>query len=303
MLHTPTRRLGAAVAATALSAGAMVAMAAPAATAATLSTSYTCTFPVLGAQPVAVAIDAPLLPPTAPAGLDAPALPLTISATLGKPVVDTLRSIGWTSVAATSADMKASVVKAGATVSSADVAIDNAAFPAATLPAADAADGTLKLSTPATAGATTAPFNMPGTGTYAINAPATFTMTAIKQDGSKIEGIPCAVTPGSSALLSNITLSANDATVVAKAKKVKAGKDAKIKVTVSAENEAPTGKVTAMIGSKKVGKGTIDAKGKVTLVVKAKKLKAGKKNNVKLSYAGDDFTAAGKTKVKVTVAK
>ena len=50
MLHTATRRLGAVVAASALSAGALVAMAPPAANAATAATTYTCTFPSLGAN-------------------------------------------------------------------------------------------------------------------------------------------------------------------------------------------------------------------------------------------------------------
>ena len=38
------------------------------------------------------------------------------------------------------------------------------------------------------------------------------------------------------------------------------------------------------------------------LTIKPKSLKAGK-HKVKLSYAGDDFTAAGKSKVVVTVTK
>lgn len=102
----------------------------------------------------------------------------------------------------------------------------------------------------------------------------------------------------------SITVAANAATVRAKAtsKKIKAGKTAKVKVTVSADNEVPTGKVVAMIGKKKVGKGTLNARGKTVLKIKAKKLKVGK-NKIKFSYAGDDFTAAGKSKVVVKVTK
>ena len=87
-----------------------------------------------------------------------------------------------------------------------------------------------------------------------------------------------------------------------KAKKVATGKNAKVKVKVTAPNEDPTGKVRAKIGTKQVAKGTIDASGKVTLTIKARKLKVGK-NKVKLSYVGDDFTAPGKTKVIVRVTK
>ena len=49
--------------------------------------------------------------------------------------------------------------------------------------------------------------------------PAAFTLTAIKQDGAKLENIPCALTPGSSNLLSTIALTANESTVAGKAKK------------------------------------------------------------------------------------
>ena len=81
MLHTTTRRLGAAVAATALSSGALVAMAAPAANAATVDTTYTCVFPCLGVKDIPVSINA-TLPPTAPAGFDAPAIPVLLTVTL-----------------------------------------------------------------------------------------------------------------------------------------------------------------------------------------------------------------------------
>ena len=96
-------------------------------------------------------------------------------------------------------------------------------------------------------------------------------------------------------------MEANAATVTGKAKKVTIGKKAKVKVKVAADNEIPSGKVIAKIGSKQVGKGMLDAKGKAVVTIKAKALKAGK-NKVKLSYAGDDFTSAGKSMFVVTVA-
>lgn len=306
MLHTPTRRLGAAVAATALSAGALVAMTAPAATAATVDTTFTCAFPALGAKDIPVSITA-TLPAGAPAGFDAPAIPVLLAVTLPGDVVDAAKGLfGATEIGGFSNDMVATLTEGTSTTSAADLALLNAKFPAVAVPATAGSPLTINTPSPLAPGAvpaTTAPANLPGTGTYGINVPSAFKFTATKQgDATMLADVPCTLKPGSLTSLGSITLTANDPTVVAKAKNVKAGKDAKVKVKVSADNEDPTGKVIAKIGSKKVGKGTIDAKGKVTIVVKAKKLKTGK-NKVKLSYAGDDFTAAGKSKVVVKVAK
>ncbi|WP_248582919.1 DUF6801 domain-containing protein [Nocardioides sp. InS609-2] len=306
MLHTTSRRLAATVAATALGAGALVAMAAPAANAATLDTSYTCTFPIVGAQPVVVKIDAPLLPPTAPAGLDAPALPLSLTATLNKPVVDLLRNLGYTTVSATSTDMKATVVETGSTTSSADVLLENVVTVPAAIPAANTGDGSLKVVTPAAGGtaksASTAAFNMPDAGSYAINAPASFSLTAIKQDGTQAGGIACALTAGAKNTIASLTLAKNESATTGKtAKKVTpVGKLAKLKVAVAADNEIPSGTVKVLKGKKVLGKGTLNSNGKVS--VKLKKTLPVGVTKVTVSYLGDGYTEVSTSKkVKIKV--
>ena len=92
MLHNASRRLGAVAAAGALTAGALVALSSPAATAATASTTYTCTFPSLGARDIPVSITA-TLPAAANAGLDAPAIPVLLSVTLPGDVVDAAKGL------------------------------------------------------------------------------------------------------------------------------------------------------------------------------------------------------------------
>ena len=57
---------------------------------------------------------------------------------------------------------------------------------------------------------------------------------------------------------------------------------------MEAANEVPTGKVKVMKGKKMLGKGTLNAKGKVTVTLK-KALPAGK-TEVKVLYLGDDYT-------------
>lgn len=304
MLHTSSRRLGAAVAATALGAGALVTMAAPAATAATIDTTYTCVFPGLGAKDIPVSINA-TLPATAPAGFDAPAIPVLLTVTLPGDVVDAAKGVfKATAIGGFSTDMKATLTEAGSTTSAADLALLNAKFPAVAVPATANTPLTITTPSPLVAGAvpaTTAPVNLPGTGTYGINVPSAFKFTATKQgDEVMLADVPCALKAGSTASLGSINLTANKSTVTGKAKKVATGKKAKVKVKVAAPNEDPTGKVVARIGTKRVAKGVIDEAGKVTLTVKPKALKVGK-NKIKLTYVGDDFTAAGKDKVILKV--
>lgn len=306
MLHTSSRRLGAAVAATALGAGALVTMAAPAANAATVDTTYTCNFPGLGAKDIPVQLNA-TLPPEAPAGFDAPAIPVLLTVTLPGDVVDAAKGLFQaTAIGGFSNDMIATLTEGTSTTSAADLALLNAKFPAVAVPATANTPLTITTPSPLAPGAvpaTTTPVSLPGTGTYGINVPSAFKFTATKQgDAVMLADVPCALKVGSAASLGSITLAANDATVTGKAKKVTEAKKAKAKVVVkvTADNEDPTGKVTAMIGQKKVGKANLNAQGKAVVKIKAKFLKVGK-NKIKLTYAGDDFTDAGKSKSKVVL--
>ena len=184
MLHTSTRRIGAAVAATALSAGALVAVSAPAAQAATGGHHLHLRVPGLGAKDIPVGITA-TLPSAANAGLDVPAIPVLLSVTLPADVVSAAKGLFQaTSIGGFSNDMVATLDD----LSSSDCRRPGA--PGRPVPAgrrADPPNQPLTLNTPnplATPGvvpATTVPVNLPGKGTYDIAVPSAFKFTATKQ--------------------------------------------------------------------------------------------------------------------------
>jgi hypothetical protein len=307
MLHTSTRRLGAAVAATALSAGALVAVSAPAAQAATVAATFTCTFPSLGAKDIPVGITA-TLPSAANAGLDAPAIPVLLSVTLPGDVVDAAKGLFQaTSIGGFSNDMVATLDDLSSS-DSADLALQDVRFPQTNVPILPNQPLTLNtpnpLATPGVIPATTVPVNLPGKGTYDIAVPSAFKFTATKQgDVVMLADVPCALKAGSPASLGSIVLAANESTTKAKpAKKVtKLGTKTKLKVVVDADNEVPTGKVKVMKGQKMLGKGSLNAKGKVTVTLK-KKLPKGK-TVVKVLYRGDDYTNVSRDKKVVIKVK
>lgn len=302
MLHTASRRLGAVVAAGALGAGAFVAMATPA-QAVTANTTFTCTFPALGAKDIPVAITA-TLPATANAGFDAPAIPVLLDVTLPGDVVDAAKGLFQaTSIGGFSNDMVATLDDRDST-DAADLALQKVTFPQTAVPTTPNTE--LKLSTPnplvaGTTPATTVPVSLPGAGTYDVVVPQAFKFTATKQgDVAMLTDVPCALKAGSASSLGSVTLTANEATVTAKAAKkvTKLGKKTSLKVVVDADNEVPSGKVQVLKGSKVLGKGVLNSKGKVKITLK-KALPAGT-TKVKVSYLGDDFTAPAKTK-KITL--
>jgi Bacterial Ig-like domain (group 3) len=299
MLHTSARRLGAAVAATALSAGALVAVSAPAAQAATAATTFTCTFPSLGARDIPVNITA-TLPAAANAGLDAPAIPVLLDVTLPADVVNAARGLfGATTIGGFSNDMVATLDDLSSSDSAA-LALQDVRFPQTAVPAANQ-PLTLRtpnpLATPGVVPATTVPVNLPGKGIYDIQVPTAFKFTATRQgEVVMLADVPCALKIGSPASLGSIALAANESTTKAKpAKQVtKLGTKTKLKVVVDADNEVPTGKVKVMKGQKMLGKGSLNSKGKVTVTLK-KALPKGK-TIVKVLYRGDDYTQKSRDK-------
>lgn len=300
MIHTAPRRLGAVAAAGALSVGALVALAAPAAQAATAATTYTCTFPSLGARDIPVSITA-TLPPAANAGLDAPAIPVLLSVTLPGDVVDAAKGLfGATTIGGFSNDMVAHLDELSSSAA-ADLPLQNARFPQTAVPTT--ANTPLKLDTPnplTTPGAvpaSTVPVNLPGAGTYDIVVPSAFKFTATKQgDVTMLADVPCALKAGSPSSLGSIILAENESTTKAvPAKKVTPlGTKTKLKVVVAAANEVPSGTVKVMKGTKVLGKGVLNAKGKAKVTLK-KALPAGK-TKVKVVYLGDDYTKKSKDK-------
>ena len=300
MLHTASRRLGAVAAAGALGAGALIALSAPAATATTASAVYTCIFPSLGARDIPVSITA-TLPPAANAGLDAPAIPVLLAVTLPGDVVDAAKGFfGATSIGGFSNDMVATLDELSSS-DAADLPLQNARFPQTAVPSTPNTPLTLNtpnpLATPGAVPASTVPVNLPGAGTYDVVVPSAFKFTATKQgDVTMLPDVPCAFKPGSPASLGSIILAENESTTVATpTKKVTPlGQKTKLKVVVGAANEVPTGKVKVMQGTKTLGKGVLNAKGKVKVTLK-KALPAGK-TKVKVLYVGDDYTEKSKDK-------
>ncbi|KRF29411.1 hypothetical protein ASG94_20730 [Nocardioides sp. Soil805] len=275
-------------------------MTAPAAQAATAATTYTCTFPSLGVRDIPVGITA-TLPGAANAGLDAPAIPVLLSVTLPADVVEAAKFFyKATSIGGFSNDMVATLDNLSSS-DTADLALQNVRFPQTPVPATANQPLTLNtpnpLTTPGVEPATTVPVNLPGAGTYDVVVPSAFTFTATQQgDVAMLKDVPCVYKPGTPSSLGSVILAENESTTKAKPAKnpTKLGKKTKLKVTVQADNEVPTGKVKVMKGQKKLGKGSLNAQGKVTITLK-KALPKGK-TVVKVLYLGDDFTEKSKDK-------
>lgn len=283
MLHTATRRLGAVAAAGALSAGALVAMTAPVANAGVASNGYSCVNPVVGTIPVGVVTDV-TLPPTAPAGFDVPADLLDVK---NKVTIPNQAKAQFTAYGVTKVDMTDFRLTLGeGSVGASSLAVAPSAF-------VDNGNGTSS----ADINGKNAAFSTPAAGTYVISAPATYKLFATLSNGANAEFV-CTATAAPTSV-GSVTVEKNTSTVTAKAAKVMKGRTAKVKVKVVAPNEVPTGKVVAKVGTKKVAKGVLNAKGKVVLKIKPKFLKKAT-TKVKVTYAGDGFTTKGKAKTNIT---
>jgi hypothetical protein len=285
MLHTATRRLGAVVATGALSAGALVGMTAPAANAAPATTTYSCGIPTIaGPYNVVVTTDVPGLPTFVPAGLDVPAglLNVTNKVTIPKAARDLFVGLQVT---------KVDILDMALTVGDESVAATG--LTAATSQFVASADGSTYS---ADINGVNAAFNAPAQGTNPVLQPEKFTIHATRADGSTAD-VPCSLAPGSvPGAIATVTTAENASTTKAKpTKKVTPlGQKTKIKVVVAADNEVPSGIVKIKKGSKLVGKGTLNAKGKVKITLK-KALPKGK-TVVKALYRGDDYTESSRDK-------
>lgn len=266
---------------------------APAANAAPVTTTYTCGNAVTGPFDAKVETDLPelagLVTSGTPinAGADVPAdfLSVTNKVTISAQTHGLFAFVGATEVSIPDFAVSLGETKVSAT----GIKATAASF-------TQAADTTYS----AQLDGKNAAFEIPAVGTYNATPPAEFTLRATKADGGNVD-VPCKAAVAPSTAISSVDVTANEATVTAKAKnkKVAAGTDVRLKVKVAADNETPTGKVKLTVKGKKVGKGVLE-NGKVKVVVKAKKLKVGK-NKIVVSYAGDDYTEAGKAKVKIKV--
>ena len=232
---------------------------------------------------------------------------MLLSVTLPADVVAAAKGLfGATTIGGFSNDMVATLDDLSSS-DTADLALQDVRFPQTAVPATPqplTLNTPNPLATPGVVPATTVPVNLPGKGTYDIAVPSAFKFTATRQgDVVMLADVPCALKAGSPASLGSIVLAANESTTKAKpAKKVtKLGTKTKLKVVVDADNEVPTGKVKVMKGQKMLGKGSLNAKGKVTVTLK-KKLPKGK-TVVKVLYRGDDYTNVSRDKKVVIKVK
>jgi hypothetical protein len=264
---------------TALAAGGLVGAASTSANAAEITGTYACSAlgnPV-GNFPLTVSV--PLLPPTAPAGMPIPAGLLSATAGLVAPTT-LLTGAGIDG---------GSVDDFAMTIGSQSISA-----PLAVTGITDNGDGT---STIAAAGPNTA-FRTPKAGTYAVKLPKAFTFSSTA-GGTPSVPVDCAT--DAPATLGNIVLAKQVSVVTAKGGTFKKGKVAKVPVKVVNDystkgGPVPTGKVVAKEGKKVLGSAKLKA-GKAVISL-GKKLSV-KKHKVVVTYLGDSFTKAGKSKTVI----
>ncbi|QIG41988.1 hypothetical protein G5V58_03650 [Nocardioides anomalus] len=276
-----TTRVAAGGAVAALAAAGLVGATSTSATAAPVTTAYTCTS-AFGPLSGTVSVDIALLPPTAPAGLAVPAglLSFNSNLTFSNATASGLGSLGITS--AKSDDFGTAF---GDAVAKAPVAWTTAS-----------SDGT--NTTFAGKGANAA-FQLPKAGTYTVSMPKTFNLQGTNASGATVATVPCTAT-GTPAAIGTIALSKQESKVKANAPKAaKAGKPVSVKVKVTDDQSSkggvlPTGKFIIKDGKKKVGKGTLDAKGQAKVKVK---LGVGS-HKLTVIYKGDDYNNGSTSKAK-----
>jgi len=146
-------------------------------------------------------------------------------------------------------------------------------------------------------------FEVPTAGQYDILSPATLALVATTASGGEIP-VSCTIAEGTTpGAYHSILVFKNDATAEGKpvTRTLKTTKVAKMKVTVAAANQMPTGKVLVKERKKTLGSGMLNDLGKAT--VKMGKLSKGK-HTVKVVYKGDGYTnKVTSEKVTFTVKK
>lgn len=137
-----------------------------------------------------------------------------------------------------------------------------------------------------------------------FSMPAAFSIaaTVVNAGGTSIP-VSLACKTSAARVIGSVSIAKNAAKVTAKVspKKIKAKKTkAKLAVKVSAGSPAATGKVTAKIGKKTVGKATVK-NGKAT--IKLKKFKKKGTYKIKVTYSGSVYAKSATKTIKVKVRK
>jgi hypothetical protein len=288
---TFSKRFAAAGAATALAAGALVGASTTAAQAAPIENEYFCDGPTTD-FPLTLDSDIPALVTVTEisAGFDVPGgfLDVTNTVTVPSAVIDGLGAFGITRVEAPGFAGKFGPVTVGVDGVGANVA-----------DAQDNGDGTDSF----TADGTNAAFEIPAAGSYDLLSPESITLVGKNAGGDTVLTAECALADGeTNGSYGSVEVTKNDSTTKGKPakKSFKKGTAAKVKVTVSAPNETPGGKVLLKKGTKTLDKGNLNDKGKAVLSTKA--LKVGK-NKLKIVYKGDGYTNPSNGSVVVKVVR
>jgi hypothetical protein len=284
-LRRLTARTAVAGVTTALAAGALVGLGTTAANAATVTNTYTCSIPSLYSGDFALTVSGELPVPQYWAGAAVPAGLLNVTAT--------------STVPATAAPLLAQLGYTGAKSDDFAFTFGDTTVPVPLTGSFAASGGNTTWNA---TGANLA-FETPAPGNTSAILPSAFTLTTSGGSSAPVN-LNCALAAGQTAqTLASIDLLQQKSAVTApKSVKAKAGKPAKIKVSVKSTslNAAVTeGTVVAKKGKKTVGTAKLTKKG--TAVLKVKKLKAGK-NKLTISFAGTDSIAASKAKTTVKVA-
>jgi hypothetical protein len=292
---TISKRLAATGAATALAAGALVGASTTAAHAAPIENEYFCDGPTTD-FPLTLDSDIPALAsiPEISAGFDVQAGFLdtlggvTNTVTVPSAVIDGLAGFGITRVEAPDFAGSFGPVSVGVSGVGADVA-----------DAQDNGDGTDSF----TANGSNKAFEVPAAGTYDLLGPESITLVGKNDAGDTVLTAICPLADGeTNGSYGTVLVNKNDSTTTGKPakKSFKKGTAAKVKVTVSAANETPGGKVLLKKGTKTLDKGNLNDMGKAVLSTKA--LKVGK-NKLTIVYKGDGYTNPDNGSVVVKVVR
>lgn len=289
-ITTLSRRTAAAGVASALVAGALVGATSTAAQAAPIANQYLCTSPI-GEFPVWLNSDAPMLDPIpqVSAGQAVPGGLLTVSNTFTVPqqVRDSLAGAGIEDLAFPDFAGEfggVSIPVQGVTAKVSEMT--------------DNGNGTWSVQ--ASEG-TNGAFETPAAGTYDVLSPDAFAIAATLGEG-QID-VACTIAEGTtpeSYKTLPVLKNASSVTATGPKKAPHKGDVAKIRVTINAANETPSGKVILKRGKKTVAKKNLNDKGKATL--KTRKLRVGK-NKLRVIYKGDDYTEKSKSEKFVVKVK
>lgn len=285
---TISRRIAATGAVTAMAAGALVGLTGTTANAAEVTTTYTCELASVGLGPWDVTVVSNAVGiegiPGLPAGYEVAAGSLTVTNhfTIPDDAYNTLGAYGVENI--TFPDYAGEF---------GDQAVGVTGMAAKVSEMTDNGDGTHSFDSDGV----NAAFEAPAAGVHDVLSPSGFNMVA-DVPGIGLVPVPCALAEGATqGVYTTMPVVKNDSTTTGTAAPVTKGEVSKVKITVAAPNETPSGKVVVKKGTNKLGTATLNSKGKAVF---KHKFPVGK-NKVTLIYKGDGYTNGSRTAEPVIV--